>query len=466
MEGGGCNNNDNSPAHTNATATVGVASNMSPNSSISSRSHYTDNTKNFHRPTICDPVTEVDRFLMMGSPQDQDEHQRRKHLDDTREYCEALSLNPLRVHVETPSLDFLRTEDFDVVKAARRLALYWKLRKLIFGADRWMRPMDQSGSGTLTAEQVAFFRTGYLQVLLDGNVTNTKGPIALIDHSLLPPGVSHFQPHISMYFITATTCPDMQTNGLTFLFAVKSTDRSLLQPQFELAQRLTTALPTKIKQIVVAQAYEYGKDHLLDYMGYQKEKVTEMELGKESPCIKADSSAALLAKLQQVGFAREILPLDFGGTVNMRANFDEWVRRRLTLEEIITAPPIQNSELMARAVRYNKQRQQGQPHSRALVPSTTAAAVAAVAGSHPSHYHCQQSTTITHAAADAAGQPRRRYQKRKLTDTVAQLREQEGRLRQQNIMLRDEMRRLQGSLAQARFLVSLHLNTTENTTAR
>ena len=63
--------------------------------------------------------------------------------DVSKEYQEALKFVPDLVERESPGIDFLRTEGFHSLRAANRIALYWKRRREFFGEDRWLKPMDQ-----------------------------------------------------------------------------------------------------------------------------------------------------------------------------------------------------------------------------------------------------------------------------------------------------------------------------------
>ena len=65
-------------------------------------------------------------------------------LDDdiAKDYHTALQRVPELVKKESPPSRFLRTEDFHVLRAAKRIALYWKSRKDFFGR-RWLLPMNQ-----------------------------------------------------------------------------------------------------------------------------------------------------------------------------------------------------------------------------------------------------------------------------------------------------------------------------------
>ena len=71
---------------------------------------------------------------------------------------------PALVAFETPVDGFLRTDGYDPIKAANRLAQYWKCRHEIFG-DRWLLPMTQTGAGALTSTEINLIRKGFLMYL-------------------------------------------------------------------------------------------------------------------------------------------------------------------------------------------------------------------------------------------------------------------------------------------------------------
>ena len=74
-----------------------------------------------------------------------------RHLDHNarREYAEAVWFAPDLVAKESRVQDFLLAEENDPVRAAVRLALYWKVRKQAFG-ERWLLPMNQVSHGDAT----------------------------------------------------------------------------------------------------------------------------------------------------------------------------------------------------------------------------------------------------------------------------------------------------------------------------
>ena len=68
---------------------------------------------------------------------------------EKREYLQALDEVPHLVQTETPWEDFMWTENQNADRAALRMARYWKARKHCFGEERWLRPLNQTGTGAL-----------------------------------------------------------------------------------------------------------------------------------------------------------------------------------------------------------------------------------------------------------------------------------------------------------------------------
>jgi hypothetical protein len=81
----------------------------------------------------------------------------------TSAYFEAVEMAPHLVDAETNPIMFLRTEHFDIKKAATRLAMHWKARKALFGADRAFLPMTLNGGALGSSEEdVRQLELGYV----------------------------------------------------------------------------------------------------------------------------------------------------------------------------------------------------------------------------------------------------------------------------------------------------------------
>jgi hypothetical protein len=137
--------------------------------------------------------------------------------DVVRDYRTAAETVPHLMEQETPLISFLRTADFDPTKAARRLALYWKFRREIFG-ERWLLPMTQTGRGALSMSDVETLRSGYLLVFPIANA----GPVLLLDSTRLPHSLPSVLDRCIFYMLTVSTDERAQTEGGVLLSIVSS----------------------------------------------------------------------------------------------------------------------------------------------------------------------------------------------------------------------------------------------------
>lgn len=77
------------------------------------------------------------------------------------DYLRALATAPDVVEKETSPLEFLRVEEFDPWKAAKRLTSYWTLRRKAFGVHRAFLPiLDTTGEGALSERAIQELKGG------------------------------------------------------------------------------------------------------------------------------------------------------------------------------------------------------------------------------------------------------------------------------------------------------------------
>ena len=98
---------------------------------------------------------------------------------EVREYQQAVLTDPDLVQRECNVTHYLHSENGNILATAQRIARYWKARKNIFGDDRWLRPMNQTGRGTLTADDVEILRTAYICVVPN---PMAGGVVVLVGH--------------------------------------------------------------------------------------------------------------------------------------------------------------------------------------------------------------------------------------------------------------------------------------------
>ena len=76
----------------------------------------------------------------------------------------------------------------------------------------------------------------------------------------------------------------------------------------------------------------------MDFLGYQHRRVTETNTTLSVKQIAGNSIRDTLQQLEAHGFDRYCLPRDLGGNID-RNQFDEFIRARLSVEDIMSAAP-------------------------------------------------------------------------------------------------------------------------------
>jgi hypothetical protein len=329
------------------------------------------------------------------------------------------------VKTETKFLDFLRTDDFDPWKAAKRLALYWKYRKYYFG-ERWLLPMTQTGSGALSMEDVKIMRTGYSVFL----PRQGKTTVLLMDLSRLGDSGRTAHPRVSMYLSTVCTTEWTQVEGVTGIHVVTSAKRPLAEVAPDLRAQQIACFPFKFKNAYVVQAYEEGKKHLVEYLAYQTYRIMEQNIRVTSEYIAADSVEGTCHMLESRGFSRDCFPRCLGGDYDYRL-FDEWCRMQARIEE---------SPLVVPSVASAMTDPRGLSTEPLIKRSRTDGG--------------EEEGEDDFVRKRNALYSRRMYHKRKTKLVLVQ--EQCKVWETRNNTLKEESYRLQGLLVEARYLVSVH----------
>ena len=207
-------------------------------------------------------------------------------------YNVAVEIVPEIVKKETRIADFLSRENGDPLQAATRLARYWKMRRALFG-NRWLLTMTQvydmdcsfscaflvvfltfctrmiqTASGALDPREVEVLRSGFIKIVH----SEVRGVVYIVDPVFLPNSAfNQAQPQVHFYLATILSCE------VTFLFVVRSGKRPRMIVHDHCKDLLRSTL-LRIKDVVIAQAYEEGREHLLDYLGFQQRRVAEINL--------------------------------------------------------------------------------------------------------------------------------------------------------------------------------------------
>lgn len=363
-----------------------------------------------------------------------------------KEYDQAAEAAPDLVKTGTPFVEFLRTEQHDPQRAAKRLVLYWKYRKQVFG-DRWLYRMNMTGSGALSDHDIAIVRTGVAVLQSRPN----QAPILLYDQSRMAHALGEAAVRISFYLFS-TLSPDAmelaQTSGMTLLLVVTSAPRPPLETDPTPWQMILSGLPVRFRQALVAQSVEEGREHLIESLAYQQARIFEFRAGLPTERIVSDTTQGTLALLQEKGIPSQYVPTSLGGQYHYHL-FEEWVMVRVALEtnisEVGRQQPTRQSVLPALPVAFLAS------PARAVALSPVAASAAAPSAIMGEKAEEGESQDEDYRRRRNAMYVRRFYQRQNLAVESSQ--EQIRVLNQQNQRLREDNARLETLLEQARELV-------------
>lgn len=263
----------------------------------------------------------------------------------TRDYRQANAEAPELVQAECRPIDFLRTEDFNPYKAAVRMAGFWTCRKSFFGPDRWLLP-TRLKEGAMTEQAAKALETGFLAVI------KTPHPVFIVDYSRLPGefelfGHNQVLAQCLFYTVCATTCEAAQTKGFHVLHVISKRQRPLVMPANNAYASALKSLPFRVAKTVIARTHEEYFEHLLEYRALEQERIATSHresagLSHRIARVEGASQAETLSLLEQQGFDRACLPLDFGGDVDLSTSFPEWLRQTVSQERLALPAPYGN----------------------------------------------------------------------------------------------------------------------------
>ena len=380
--------------------------------------------------------------------------------DIRKDYDEAIRVVPHLVRTESKVADFLQVEDFNLERAAHRMATYWKARKYLFGEDRWLKPLNQTGRGALSPEDVTLLRTGYYVLLPRAQ----HGVQIIFDETRLPCAAGHTTTRLVFYL--THLYGDISRYGISFVHVVTSGKRPPPDIKLEGWDIYRAALPIRVNQkIVVAQAYEPDKSHLLQYLAFQTQRTAQFR-SRQPVALVAGSSFTHTLKLleQDHGLDRALLPRCLGGNFDYSL-FQDWIRMRLSVEGAMAAAPVVANHLPigetaqdpANNIRrpvlllcdekpqgaLDQQENDNQRSSKASKVAQPFATTGEVGVSESRKRGKRQGT----------------YARRRLQ--IKELQLECEKLQNENAQIRQDNRRLESSLAQARFVVATVLSVTK-----
>ena len=247
--------------------------------------------------------------------------------EEKADYLEAKSKVPHLVMKESNPLWFVRCEKWNTWAAARRVAFYWRKRKEIFG-ERAHLPMNQSGEGALSKEDVALLSTGYVCLL----PRDSQGrDVVCHDASRKPPGMLERRLRVLFYIgnMLAENRKN-QTEGSRFVVILSkiSLDGGFSKT-LEIAQEV---LPSRNYDVhIVHVPGDSNKKTFMEKFVPPMLKILGSFLEGNTKVHVKETKSALLEELESLDFERSGLPSAIGGTWTYD-QFYYWQEARIRME--------------------------------------------------------------------------------------------------------------------------------------
>lgn len=251
-------------------------------------------------------------------------------VENKRDYVEALRLAPLLVQTESNPVKFLRVEDFNPWKGARRLVLYWEYRRKYFKKSRWLLSLnDDSGAGALDGEDVRLLRSGWLAFVAPRDPR--KGRFILINHGRYPKQPIDSRIRVLMYlFSTASDIHGQTEPGVRGIRLVPTAEPGGREPEFSnprFAQGkaiFTEAMPIRFRGILLLSLEE---DTMAKIMNWEFNRISSLlaaMLNTQRPFLVSISKISkAVDALSPFGVPPEVLPVSHGGSFTYAKMF-EW----------------------------------------------------------------------------------------------------------------------------------------------
>jgi hypothetical protein len=230
------------------------------------------------------------------------------------------------VEHETPCIRFLRVERYNAWAAAKRMALYWKERKNVFG-ERAFLPLNQTGEGALSREDVAFLNSGFFALL---GVDDQGRSVICHDSSRRTKHCR--EPRLRLLFYFWTMLSENEVSQVKGYQTIVVMGEPTLDSTVSAAERLVAeAMPTRVDTVHVCNVPSISRkkpfmdtmvSHLFQLIG---------NLKKRSHVHVADSKEELAKRLLSYDIPIEIIPKCLGGKWGYE-EFSKWQEARLRYE--------------------------------------------------------------------------------------------------------------------------------------
>jgi hypothetical protein len=223
---------------------------------------------------------------------------------------------------ESDPYRFLQHENYKPLQAAKLLVQHWDLRLKVFGPDRAFLPLNLTGNGAMSHDDVHVFKQGFVALLPD----DAQARPVLFLHSSKTNELGKEGARIRCYFyVMHTLMTERQGQPVVML---RYGDGKLQKDRLQQFKVFTQSFPVQLESlyglfIPPPGAKRMFQDTMLplykQYIGDDAQKVANNAV--------CETPQEMLQELISMGFEKEALPECLGGTWSCD-NFTRWIDAR------------------------------------------------------------------------------------------------------------------------------------------
>jgi hypothetical protein len=247
---------------------------------------------------------------------------------EKEDYLEAIEVAPRLVLLESDPTRFFKFTNGNAAAAARKLVLYWKRRREVFG-DRAFFPLTLTGNGALSTNDIEFFKTG-LAVFLpndaDGRTVVCLDPSRRLDHSM--------ETRLRCIFYICQVISEnekSQTDGFVLLNAAgDKIDMAMTQSR----NLVMNAFPMKVKAFHLIKCMPKWTNNCLTQalIGGMVRLYGQVMQGCQTYIHASEDKEEIVQSLESHGISRNGLPRCIGGSWSYE-RFSDWLTERAQMDQ-------------------------------------------------------------------------------------------------------------------------------------
>ena len=202
--------------------------------------------------------------------------------------------------------------------------------------------MTQTGRGCLSRKDLEALRTGYF-VIVDIGEQSQQRQILVNDPTKLQDVHLEFGARERILFYLATSAVNnySRKHGIDVVFLSSPKGLAHQERYSELVTRVYASIPVRLKSMTaVPIPVVEGMESLVEYFSFMVIRSYQTAFAKDNtqtPIQSSNSTEQALQRLSSYGIDRQHLPLKIGGTTNFDLQFTDWIRMRLSIEDVMSA---------------------------------------------------------------------------------------------------------------------------------